>query len=99
MDIPDSFDEFIDSIPDDLPDDVRDELASQLLRFALNLTNGHIAVIVYQHDPECDSRTCEAGPVGGYHLIHAPGMSDEGVAHLVRLTGDLFERDSHARRS
>ena len=99
MDIPDSFDKFIDSIPDDLPDEIADTLAAALLNAALVLVGGDVAIIVCQHNPNCDMPTCKAGVVGAYMPAIRTGFSDEGAVHLMRAAVDLFERDITNARS
>ena len=89
MDIPDSFDKFIDSIPDDLPDEIAGHLASALLRAALVLLGGDVAIIVCQHNPNCDSPTCTASAVGSYMPAVRTGFSDEGAVHLAGLPAFL----------
>ena len=97
--IPDYFDQFINAIPDDLPDEIAEHLASALLRAALVLLGGDVAIIVCQHNPNCDSPTCTASAVGTYMPAIRTGFSNEGAAHLMRAAVDLFERDiTNARR-
>ena len=64
-------------------------IVDSMLRATLAAAGGDVGLILHQHPADCGCGF--DGQVGLVLVAHRPGMSAEGVAHLIGAAGKMFD--------